>query len=341
MGRPSRAPGISCRALLGISQASIASAASLGGLPIRWASATFWSRVRRAPPDHSTLSRTRRLRAVETREPVFGFVLRVVTSPCALHVLQGRTFGVDATTRKANAAMRGIVGRDTGDNVRESLTEAEKAHVECRLGAPAKPGCADYEEERRVHAHGPQCGACGGFGDGRHSGCDAAGCEPGRTTTMRETVAEAGRRMAETAAAVNSEADEHGGSAGGVGGGECGWWEPAAGARTAGHAAAVNAGRVQGYAADELTRAGGHPEAGPDSRERVRSELVVAGHVPDKNANICAWIDTLRVCFRREIFCHRKTGGVWRGQVLFRLQANTAGFWRGDIGKRPIAPRAG
>ena len=51
---------------------------------------------------------------------VFGFVLRVIA---ARGLLKGKTIGVDATTLEANAAMRSIVRRDTGDNYQEFLTE--------------------------------------------------------------------------------------------------------------------------------------------------------------------------------------------------------------------------
>ncbi|MFN9264462.1 MAG: hypothetical protein ACK6DY_13345, partial [Acidobacteriota bacterium] len=71
-------------------------------------------------PDHSTLSRTRRLIDVETLEQVFGFALHVIA---ARGLLKGKTIGVDATTLEANAAMRSIVRRDTGDNYQEFLTE--------------------------------------------------------------------------------------------------------------------------------------------------------------------------------------------------------------------------
>ena len=62
---------------------------------------------------------------METREQIFGFVLRVVLFPCPLKargLLKGKTIGADATTLEANAAMRSIVHRDTGDNYQEFLT---------------------------------------------------------------------------------------------------------------------------------------------------------------------------------------------------------------------------
>jgi transposase len=62
-----------------------------------------------AGPDHSTISRTRRLIAVETHRTIFTWVQeRLVTA----ELLTGRTVAIDATTLEANAAMRSIVRRD-------------------------------------------------------------------------------------------------------------------------------------------------------------------------------------------------------------------------------------
>src|SRR3970040_892142 len=63
-----------------------------------------------APPDHSTISRTRRLIDVETHREVFTWVLGVLARK---GLLQGKTLGVDATTLEANAALRSIVRRDS------------------------------------------------------------------------------------------------------------------------------------------------------------------------------------------------------------------------------------
>src|SRR5437762_8307199 len=59
-----------------------------------------------ATPDHSTISRTRRLIAVETHRQVFFWVLERLADR---GLLKGQTVGVDATTLEANAAMRSIV----------------------------------------------------------------------------------------------------------------------------------------------------------------------------------------------------------------------------------------
>src|SRR2546426_2480691 len=70
------------------------------------------------PPDHSTISRTRRLIAVETHQAVFRWVLELLAEK---GLLKGKTVGIDGTTLEANAAMRSIVRRDTGEGYEEFL----------------------------------------------------------------------------------------------------------------------------------------------------------------------------------------------------------------------------
>ena len=64
-----------------------------------------------APPDHSTISRTRRLIDLETHEAVFAWMLQRLADAS---LVKGKTVGIDATTLEANAALRSIVRRDTG-----------------------------------------------------------------------------------------------------------------------------------------------------------------------------------------------------------------------------------
>ena len=75
-------------------------------------------------PDHSTISRTRRLLDVETHNEVFGWVLERLAEA---GLLKGKTLTVDGTTLEANAAMRSIVRRDTGETYLEYLTRLAKA----------------------------------------------------------------------------------------------------------------------------------------------------------------------------------------------------------------------
>jgi hypothetical protein len=64
------------------------------------------------PPDHSTISRTRRLIDLETHRSVFTWILQVLATA---DLVKGKTIGIDATTLEANAALRSIAARLGGD----------------------------------------------------------------------------------------------------------------------------------------------------------------------------------------------------------------------------------
>jgi transposase len=65
------------------------------------------------PPDHSTISRTRRLIDLETHRTVFTWILQCLSTA---GLVKGKTIGIDATTLEANAALRSIVRRDSGES---------------------------------------------------------------------------------------------------------------------------------------------------------------------------------------------------------------------------------
>ncbi|MGC9458128.1 MAG: transposase [Halothiobacillaceae bacterium] len=69
-------------------------------------------------PDHSTLSRIRSRLPLEVHQEVFAWVLDVITRA---GLVQGDRIGVDASTMEANAAMRTIVRKDTGEGYRRML----------------------------------------------------------------------------------------------------------------------------------------------------------------------------------------------------------------------------
>src|SRR6187401_30683 len=74
-------------------------------------------------PDHSWLSRTRSRLPIEVHDTVFTWVLERL----AEHgLIKGERIGVDASTMEANAALRTIVRRDTGEGYREMLTRMAK-----------------------------------------------------------------------------------------------------------------------------------------------------------------------------------------------------------------------
>ena len=77
-----------------------------------------------APPEHSTISRTRRLIDVETHRAVFTWILQVLATAA---LIKGNTIGIDATTLEANAALRSIARRDSGETYHEFLTRLAQA----------------------------------------------------------------------------------------------------------------------------------------------------------------------------------------------------------------------
>jgi transposase len=76
------------------------------------------------PPDHSMISRTRRLMDLETHRAVFTWILKHLAEA---GLVRGKTIGIDATTLEANAALRSIVRRDTGESYQEVLTQLAQA----------------------------------------------------------------------------------------------------------------------------------------------------------------------------------------------------------------------
>ena len=79
--------------------------------------------IREAVPDHSWLSKTRSRLPLEAHDAVFTWVLRQL----AEHgLIKGDRIGVDASTMEANAALRSIVRRDSGEDYREMLRRLAK-----------------------------------------------------------------------------------------------------------------------------------------------------------------------------------------------------------------------
>ena len=79
-------------------------------------------------PDHSWLSKTRSRLSHEVHSEVFGWVLALISEH---GLVQGDRIGVDASTMEANAALRNIVRRDTGEGYRDMLHRmAEESGIE-------------------------------------------------------------------------------------------------------------------------------------------------------------------------------------------------------------------
>lgn len=94
-------------------------------------------------PDHSTISRTRRLIDVETHREVFVWILERLA---AVGLVNGKTISVDATTLEANAAMRSIVRRDTGEGYQEFLIRLAKSSG---IRTPSRAALARLDRRRR------------------------------------------------------------------------------------------------------------------------------------------------------------------------------------------------
>ena len=216
-GRPSLAPGIYFRLLLvgyfeGIdSERGIAWRAA-DSLALRQ---FLGIGLDEATPDHSTISRTRRLIDVETHRQVFLWVLGLLADR---GLLQGKRIGIDATTLEANAAMRSIVRRDNGDSYDEFLRGLAQ---ESGMETPTRDDLARLDRKRKkktsnqdwVNPH--DCDArIAKMKDGRthlahkaehavdlDSGAVVAvtlqAADQGDTTTVQQTLAEAGQTVAE------------------------------------------------------------------------------------------------------------------------------------------------
>ena len=145
VGRPSLAPGRYFRLLLlgyfeGLDSERAIAWRAADSLSIRH---FLDFDLHEAPPDHSTLSRTRRLIDVETHQAVFTWVLQQLA---AAQLVVGRTLGIDATTLEANAAMRSIVRRDTGAEYEAWLTQLAEASG---IATPTRAELARFDRKRK------------------------------------------------------------------------------------------------------------------------------------------------------------------------------------------------
>jgi transposase len=166
-------------------------------------------------PDHTTVSRTRRLIDLETHREVFAWVLALLADG---GLVKGKRIGIDATTLEANAALRSIVRRDNRQSYDEFLKGlARQSGVE----TPTREDLARVDRKREnkgsnrewVNPHDPDARITK-MKDGRthlaHKAEHAVDMETGAvvavtlqeadrgdTTTVQETVTEAGEAVAE------------------------------------------------------------------------------------------------------------------------------------------------
>jgi transposase len=148
MGRPSLAPAIYFRLML---IGYLEGIDSERGIAWRLADSLGLRRfvgysLTDETPDHTTLSRNRRLIDVETHQAVFGWVLKALAQE---GLLKAKTIGVDATTLEANAAMRNIVRRDTGESYQEFLARLAK---ESGIETPTREDLVKLDKTRKNKA---------------------------------------------------------------------------------------------------------------------------------------------------------------------------------------------
>jgi len=166
-------------------------------------------------PDHTTISRTRRLIDLETHQQVFAWVLERLAEA---GLVKGKRIGIDATALEANAALRSIVRRDNGDSYEEFLKGlARQSGIE----TPTREDLGRVDRKRKkkgsnrvwVNPHDPDARITK-MKDGRthlaHKAEHAVDMDTGAvvavtlqeahlgdTTTVKETLAEAGTAVAE------------------------------------------------------------------------------------------------------------------------------------------------
>jgi transposase len=148
LGRPSLAPGRYFRLMLvgyfeGLGSERGMAWRAADSLAIR---SFLGLELDEGAPDHSTISRTRRLIDVETHQRVFTWVLERLAKG---GLLVGKTIGIDATTLEANAAMRSIVRRDTGASYEEFLKGLAKASG---IKTPTREALARLDRRRKKKA---------------------------------------------------------------------------------------------------------------------------------------------------------------------------------------------
>src|SRR4051812_15830253 len=145
MGRPGLAPGIYFRLLLvgyfeGLDSERAIAWRAADSLTLR---DFLGFTLPEAPPDHSTISRTRRLIDLETHRDVFTWVLERLGEA---GLVKGKTVAIDATTLEANAALRHIVRRDTGQSYQDFLTALAQASG---IETPTREDLARLDRKRK------------------------------------------------------------------------------------------------------------------------------------------------------------------------------------------------
>lgn len=145
MGRPSLAPGVYFRNFLagyfeGIDSERGIAYRVADSLSLRRFLGLGWEQQ---TPDHSTLSKTRRLLSLGTHRAVFVWMLRLLAEE---GLLRGKTVGIDATTLEANAALKSLVRKDDGVSYDEHVAQLMKAEG---IEAPTAEQRARFDRKRK------------------------------------------------------------------------------------------------------------------------------------------------------------------------------------------------
>jgi transposase len=145
LGRPSLAPGIYFRCFLagyfeGIDSERGIAYRVADSLSLRRFLGLSWEE---RTPDHSTLSKTRRLLSMRTHKAVFVWMLRLLAKE---GLLSGKTVGIDATTLEANAALKSLVRRDNRASYDEHVAQLMKAEG---VEAPTAEQRARFDRKRK------------------------------------------------------------------------------------------------------------------------------------------------------------------------------------------------
>ncbi len=99
-----------------------------------------------ATPEHSSLTNTRKRLPQAVHEQVFAFVLSIAN---AKKLLKGKTAGVDATLLEANAAMKSIVRKDSGEDYKAYLRRLAQ---EAGIDDPSDDDLKKFDRRRKKKA---------------------------------------------------------------------------------------------------------------------------------------------------------------------------------------------
>jgi transposase len=227
-GRPGSAPGVYFRALLvgyfeGIDSERGIAWRTADSLALR---SFLGFELNQCTPDHSTISRTRRLIDVESHRKVFLWVLGMLAEE---GLLKGNTVAIEGTTLEANAALRSIVRRDSGESYDDFLKGLAK---ESGIETPTREQLARLDRKRKKQGnnddwknpHDPDA-QIAKMKDGRthlaHKAEHAVDLETGAvlavtlqpatagdTNTLQETLTQCGEHIREVAVDTEDKAEQ-------------------------------------------------------------------------------------------------------------------------------------